>query len=116
MSPTLKLNRYRDKLYALRTHLDAHVLQLADDVSDPADAADRANQQSEIAVKIGLATHEADLRKEIDDALARLNAGTFAACEKCHAVIGARRLHALPYARYCVRCERSVEREGTRSM
>lgn len=113
MSPTLKVNRYREKLNALREHLDAHGSQLPDEVIDAADWADRASQQAEVAVNIGLATHEAVLRKEIDDALERLNAGTFATCEKCNAVIGARRLNAIPYARYCVRCERRIEEEGT---
>jgi DnaK suppressor protein len=113
MSPSLKVNRYRDKLHALREHLDAQISQLADEVFEAADSADRANQQTEVAVNIGVATHEAVLRKEIDDALERITAGTFAICEKCHAVIGMRRLNAIPYARYCVRCERRVEQEGT---
>lgn len=108
MLATLKVNRYRDKLHALRAHLDAHVTQLADDLPD---SADRATQQTDVAVNIGLAMHAADLRKEIDDALGRIDAGTFAICENCHAVIAAHRLNAIPHARYCIRCERSVEQE-----
>jgi DnaK suppressor protein len=113
MLAALKLNLYRDKLGALRAHLDAHVLRLADDASETADPADRANQQTEVAVNIGLATHETVTRKEIDDALERISAGTFGTCEKCHTVIGTRRLNAIPYARYCIRCERRFEQEGT---
>lgn len=113
MSPALKVHRYRDKLHALRAHLDAHVSQLVDDFPDPADSADRANQQTEVAVNVGLATHEAELRKEIDDALGRIGAGTFAICENCRSVIDTRRLSAIPYARYCIRCERRIEQEGT---
>jgi DnaK suppressor protein len=113
MSPALKGNSYRDKLRALRTHLDGHVSQLAEDVSDVADSADRASQETEVAVNIGLATHEAVIRKEIDDALERINAGTFAICENCRAVIATRRLNAIPHARYCIRCERRIEQDGT---
>ena len=113
MSVALKVNRYRDKLHALRAHLDAHVSQLAEDFPDPADSADRANQQTEVAVNIGLASHEAVLRKEIDEALGRIDAGTFAICENCRSAISMRRLSAIPYARYCIRCERSVEQEAT---
>jgi DnaK suppressor protein len=111
MSPTLKAN-HRKELLALREHLDAQLAHSAIDAVEPADWADRASQQTEVAVNIGLVTREAVLRKEIDDALERIAAGTFAICEKCHAVIGERRLNAGPYARYCVRCERRVEQEG----
>ena len=113
MSRTVELNRYRDKLHALREQLDAHASQQGDDVSDVVDSGERANQQTEFAVNIGLATHDAAIRKEIDDALGRIDAGTFAQCGNCHAVIGTRRLSAIPYARFCVRCERRIEQEGT---
>ena len=113
MTSALNLNRYRDKLHALRAHLDAQISQLADEAADAEDSADRASRQTDVAVNIGLATHEAVLRHEIDDALERMNVGTFAICGKCNAVIGTRRLNAIPYARYCVRCERRIEQEGT---
>ena len=112
MSQPLNLKLHHDKLHALRAELDAHVLQLTEDITDVADSGDRANQQAEAVVNVGLATHDAVLRREIDDALERINAGTFAACEKCQAVIGMRRLNAIPYARYCIRCERRLEQEG----
>lgn len=112
MSHVLKGSQYRDKLLALRTNLDAQIAQSADDAFVPADWADRANQQTEVAVNMGLIAHEADLRKEIDDALERILMGTFAICENCNAAIGTRRLNAIPYARYCIRCERRIEREG----
>jgi DnaK suppressor protein len=112
MSLALKVNQYRDKLLALRENLDAQILPSATDAFDVTDWADRANQQTEVAVNMGLVAHEAVTRKEIDDALERITAGTFAVCEKCHAGISARRLNALPYARYCLRCERRFEREG----
>ncbi|GAA2517949.1 TraR/DksA family transcriptional regulator [Rarobacter incanus] len=44
---------------------------------------------------------------EIDRALAKLDAGTFGACEYCGKPIGAGRLAARPYARLCVDCQRS---------
>jgi len=112
MKPILKLNQYRDKLHALRDHLFAQLSQRPDEGFDASDSADRASHQSDLAVNIGLATHEAALLKEIEAALGRIDAGTYAICEKCKAKIGARRLTALPYARYCVECERRVEQDG----
>lgn len=43
--------------------------------------------------------------EEIDDALARIAAGTYGACERCHQPIPKPRLRALPYARLCVACK-----------
>ena len=62
MSVALKVNRYRDKLHALRAHLDAHVSQLVEDFPDPADSADRANQQTEVATKTNMSERIRRLR------------------------------------------------------
>ena len=113
MTTTDKCNRYRDKLLALRGQLDAQISQLAEEVEEVFDVADRVEWQTGIAVSIGLATHEATIRKEIDDALERIDADTFGICERCQAVIGVPRLKAIPYARFCVRCEREIEQAAT---
>lgn len=41
---------------------------------------------------------------EIDEALARIEDGTFGSCLRCGGAIGRHRLRALPEARYCVSC------------
>lgn len=43
--------------------------------------------------------------EEIDDALGRIDAKTYGACERCHQPIPKPRLRALPYARLCVACK-----------
>ncbi len=42
---------------------------------------------------------------EVDDALRKLDDGTYGVCEVCHEPIARARLRALPYARLCVRCK-----------
>lgn len=42
--------------------------------------------------------------EDIDGALAAMDAGTYGACEACHAPIPLARLEAIPHARYCVAC------------
>jgi len=41
---------------------------------------------------------------DLDDALAKLDAGTYGACEQCGAPIGEARLEAMPAARLCIAC------------
>lgn len=43
--------------------------------------------------------------EEIDQALARIEAGTYGICEQCHTPIPRARLKALPYASLCVACK-----------
>jgi DnaK suppressor protein len=127
MLRALKLSSFRDKLHALRRGLDDHAAQLREEATHsangesaesfstaPVDSADRAGQQTEVAVSIGLAENEARLRAEIDAALDRVGDGSYGICEECRAVISARRLQAVPYARYCVRCERRFEEAAAR--
>jgi DnaK suppressor protein len=46
----------------------------------------------------------------VDAALARLDAGTFATCVRCGDPIPPGRLEALPWAAYCIECQRLVDR------
>lgn len=58
---------------------------------------------------IGLIENETEALKEIDAALARIDAGTYGACESCGKKIGKARLRAVPYARLCIDCKRTEE-------
>jgi RNA polymerase-binding transcription factor DksA len=52
-------------------------------------------------------------KAEIDDALARIEQGTFGRCENCHQEISRERLEAMPYARSCIRCARKLQARST---
>jgi DnaK suppressor protein len=41
---------------------------------------------------------------EVDDALRRLEEGTYGVCERCRQPIAAARLTARPFARHCIAC------------
>jgi DnaK suppressor protein len=44
----------------------------------------------------------------IEEALDRLRSGDYGVCLACEEAIPAKRLHALPWARYCVSCQEEV--------
>ena len=50
------------------------------------------------------------LLAEIDDALARIEAGTYGDCVKCGNPIAPERLEAIPHAALCIDCKRQEER------
>ena len=51
------------------------------------------------------------LLKEVVTALRKLDEGGFGECERCGAPISEKRLEALPFARYCIDCQRATEQE-----
>jgi DnaK suppressor protein len=54
----------------------------------------------------GREKHELD---EIEDALARLEAGIFGLCDRCGRAIALARLRALPMTRHCYDCQQKAE-------
>ncbi len=51
------------------------------------------------------------LLKEVTTALQKIEEGSFGSCERCGEPVGEKRLEVLPFARYCIRCQRAVEEE-----
>jgi len=51
--------------------------------------------------------------KEVEDALMRIERGEYGVCLRCNKNIEVSRLRAVPYARYCIKCQEEIEkREG----
>ncbi|GGI04353.1 TraR/DksA family transcriptional regulator [Egicoccus halophilus] len=73
---------------------------------DPADAGS-ASFERETAQS--LSNHARRLLSQIDDALRRMDAGTYGTCERCGNEIEPARLEALPYATLCMDCKRRDE-------
>lgn len=51
------------------------------------------------------------LLKEVVSALQKIEGGVFGTCERCGEAIADKRLDALPFARYCIECQRAIEEE-----
>jgi DnaK suppressor protein len=45
----------------------------------------------------------------VKEALQRIEDGTFGTCENCEEAIPDRRLDAIPWAKYCVRCQEAAD-------
>ena len=72
--------------------------------------ADLATDTYDREFSLGLASNERELLYELDDALKKIDDATFGVCEECKAVIAKTRLKAIPYARFCVRCQEKKEK------
>src|SRR5688572_2456782 len=61
---------------------------------------------------LSLLSQEQDALYEIDEALKRLDMGTYGVCEMSGKPIAHARLEALPFARYTVECQSQIEKMG----
>ena len=72
--------------------------------------ADVATDSYDREFSLGLASSERNFIYELDDALKRIEDGTFGICQDCKALIAKGRLKAVPHARSCVKCQEKREK------
>ncbi len=113
MIPAKKLEQYRRALEARIAELDRSVASAERDAralgAKTADALDQAAQEYEKQAVLHKATADRQLRKNLMQALERIREGTFGECANCGGEIEPKRLEALPWARYCIKCQEAME-------
>ncbi len=108
MSPE-QLAHFRQILEAQRAELSkeidrtVHVMQEESTIF--ADPADRATQESDMALELRSRDRERKLIKKIDEIIAKIDEGEYGYCEKCGVEIGLKRLEARPTATLCIDCK-----------
>jgi RNA polymerase-binding protein DksA len=110
------LEHIRDILVKMRERLTGQINTLSDDslkYKDDGSSEDRTDDfDREFA--LNLVSSEHDALFEIDTALRRMSEGTYGLCDACGCAIEKARLHALPFARMCVRCQSDQEKGHVR--
>jgi len=106
-----KLMGWRDELLRDSTETLAH---LQSDSVPEADIADRASQETDRSIELRTRDRERKLIQKIDDALRRLEDGSYGYCEETDEPISLRRLEARPIATLSLEAqERHERRERT---
>jgi DnaK suppressor protein len=110
-----KLEHFRS---ILREQLLRHTENVRDDQADALEAvADDGVKDSvdmslqdvnqELALRLG--ERESQMVADIDQALMRIDEGTYGVCARCGKPIDERRLEAMPTARYDAACQAAIE-------
>lgn len=105
---------YREKLLEQKARVERSVLSTVaegrifdtDDIMDPADQAVMSYQRE---LMFSRGTNERTHLSLIRLALERLNDGSYGECLMCGDAIGSKRLEAVPWTPYCIRCQEKVE-------
>ncbi len=72
--------------------------------------ADVASDSYDREFSLGLASNERQSLYELDDAIKKIEEGTFGICEECKSLITKTRLKVVPFARLCVKCQEKKEK------
>ena len=106
-----EVERYRTMLEAKRTELSFGLRSREDIVIEKAaDTLDQVQFAGERELAIRNLDRESKLLRSIRNALARIEDGSYGVCLHCDAAINPRRLAAVPWAAYCVRCQEAADR------
>ena len=117
----MDIDTARQRLTDERTRLTATLEGLETDLEAQKESLQELSVVDEHQADIGTETFEREkdlsivesVRSGLDDvdqALQRLDDGSYGACEICHQPIGDERLEAVPAARFCVEHQAEVER------
>jgi len=108
-----QLKHFHDILTAWKTELmeevDRTVHHMQDEASNFPDPNDRATQESEFGLELRTRDRERKLLKKIDQALARIDDGSYGYCSESGEEIGLKRLEARPVATLSVEAQERRE-------
>ena len=69
------------------------------------DLADQASGNNEVHIQLKLKQTDAKILQAIEEALYRMEKGTYGVCRDCGEPIAAARLEAIPWTRVCIGCK-----------
>lgn len=97
------------QLAELLGHGEATVHELTRPGDELPDPNDRATRESDTISELRMRDRDRKLIAKVQEALERLDAGTFGLCETCGRPISAARLRARPVTTLCIDCKREAE-------
>ncbi|HEX4346367.1 MAG TPA: TraR/DksA family transcriptional regulator [Vicinamibacterales bacterium] len=104
------VEQFKDALVRKRTELlgtgGIKPLQASmDNNTRQGDMADQASGNNEVHIQLKLKQTDAKILTAIEDALTRIDKGTYGVCRDCGEPIADARLTAIPWTRVCIVCK-----------
>jgi DnaK suppressor protein len=111
--------KWRNEIKALLLHMRKELLQEVSQSMraesdhlkhDIGDFYDHASSDRDRELALMLADREREKLTYVDDALKRIDLGTYGICESCDEEIDKDRLLAMPFTKLCLSCQEDLER------
>jgi DnaK suppressor protein len=115
--PSSKSNQIRPKLESEKKRITVELLQLVNSQSlderregSPfGKREEEATESMEFEKRLAVELRLKSLLNEVDQALHKLDNGSYGVCEMCHLPIDPARMEALPQAIYCMGCRQKMK-------
>lgn len=104
----MDLQHHKDALVKKRSEIlvTGGIKPLQNEVnSRQGDLADQANGTNEVHIQLKLKQTDAKILQAIEEALYRMEKGTYGICRDCGEEIASPRLKAIPWTRVCITCK-----------
>lgn len=118
----IDLARAKSRLEAKRDELRAQIVSLTEahpQPADPVEASEGPQDFEEVAVDFNetqdeqsILVNEQSLLTLVEQALQRIDQGTYGLCTNCGKPIGEKRLEAIPWAAHDIVCEEQLEQRN----
>src|ERR1041385_1084207 len=105
---SIEEKRYRDILERKRDELLTTIpsrTPASEPGSKSGDWIDQSSQESDVHVRLALKQTDSKVLRAIEEAIHRLDHGTYGICMDCENEIPSPRLDAVPWTRVCVNCK-----------
>ena len=108
-----QLRKFKIQLEDMRQKIISDVEQTLSEMTTQTgnipDPNDRATVESDRNFELRIRDRERKLMNKIEEALVRIEEGTYGVCEGCGEEIAEKRLEARPVAKYCIDCKTKQE-------
>lgn len=104
------LNREKERIYSNLGYLKEGIGQGEKGI--PTHIADHGTDEFEKGLDIDISDAERKILDKIDKAIEKIGKNKYGICEECGKKIPVSRLKALPYARFCIKCQNEKEKSG----
>jgi DnaK suppressor protein len=106
-----ELDKYKAMLETRRVELSAGLRNREDiAIEKTPDALDEVQLAGERELAIRNLDRESNLLRNVRGALARVAEGSYGTCMHCEEEIKPKRLDAVPWTKYCIRCQEAADR------
>jgi DnaK suppressor protein len=109
------LQYFKKQLEAIKADINNDVEQTLSEMTSHTgnvpDPNDRASMESDRSFELRIRGRERKLMDKVNEALARIEDGTYGFCAGCGCEIAMKRLRARPVATYCIDCKTSQEQQ-----
>ena len=109
------LQRFKQQLEAIKAEINSDVEQTLSEMTsytgNVPDPNDRASMESDRNFELRIRGRERKLMDKVDEALGRIEDGSYGYCAGCGCEIAIKRLQARPVAKYCIDCKTNQEQQ-----